>query len=93
MTNSTSSERLGDLQGQPTNEATTAVVSAVVPVPSDSPGGERQVLLSDKQQLALEWLLTTNGSVTEAAEFAGVTRATVSRWLNTDYARPAFISA
>src|SRR5436305_15343204 len=45
--------------------------------------GERQVMLSEPQQQALEWL-TNGGSVTEAAQLAGVARNTVSRWLHHD---------
>ncbi|HSV15408.1 MAG TPA: hypothetical protein VLI90_14205 [Tepidisphaeraceae bacterium] len=47
------------------------------------PPGDRQVCLSETQQQALEWL-TNGGSVTEAAQFAGVARNTVSRWLHND---------
>ncbi len=43
----------------------------------------RLIALSVAQEQALEWLFT-GGSVTEAAQFAGVTRQTVSRWLRTD---------
>ena len=43
------------------------------------------LVLSEPQRQALEWLLTEeNATVKDAAEFAGVTRATVSRWLNHD---------
>jgi hypothetical protein len=41
------------------------------------------VILSGVQQQALEWLIG-GGSVTDAAEFAGVTRQTISRWLRED---------
>ena len=43
----------------------------------------RQVLLSQPQQLALEWL-TTGGTLSEAAQFAGVCRQTVARWMRED---------
>jgi hypothetical protein len=45
------------------------------------------VILSVPQQQALEWL-TTGGSITEAAQVAGVCRQTVSDWLhhNPDFA-------
>jgi hypothetical protein len=43
----------------------------------------RQVILSVPQQQALEWL-TSGGSVTEAAQVAGVCRQTVSKWLHDD---------
>jgi hypothetical protein len=43
----------------------------------------RQVFLSTAQTQALEYLIS-GGSVTEAAQFAGVSRQTVSRWLNAD---------
>jgi len=43
----------------------------------------RQVILSAPQQAALEWL-TSGGSITEAAQLAGVCRQTVSEWLNGD---------
>ena len=50
--------------------------------------GEEKEILSDVQRQALEWLLTGEGAtVKDAAEFAGVARSTVSRWLNSD---PAF---
>src|SRR5215212_8253026 len=38
-------------------------------------------LLNDKQQQALEWLVG-GGTITEAAELVGVSRRTVSRWVN-----------
>jgi len=43
----------------------------------------RQVILSVPQQAALEWL-TGGGSITEAAQLAGVCRQTVSEWLHND---------
>ncbi len=43
----------------------------------------RQVILAPAQQQALEWLVN-GGSITEAAQFAGVCRQTVSRWLTED---------
>ncbi len=43
----------------------------------------RQVMLSGPQDQALEWLMN-GGSISEAAQFAGVCRQTVSRWLKTD---------
>jgi predicted transcriptional regulator len=50
--------------------------------------GEAKEILSEEQRQALEWLLTGEGAtVKDAAEFAGVARSTVSRWLNSD---PAF---
>ena len=52
---------------------------------------ERVASLDDQQQQALEWLVSTeNPTVKDAAEFAGVSRSTVSRWLNDD---PNFIAA
>ena len=45
----------------------------------------RQVLLPPKQRLALEWLMNEEGAtLKDAAEYAGVTRATVSQWVNHD---------
>jgi hypothetical protein len=41
------------------------------------------VLLNEPQKLALEWLMG-GGSVTEAGEYAGVCRQTVSHWLHHD---------
>jgi hypothetical protein len=41
------------------------------------------VLLGEQQRLALEWL-AGGGSVTEAGQYAGVCRQTVSHWLNHD---------
>lgn len=40
-------------------------------------------LLSTQQQLAMEWLMG-GGSITDAAQYANVTRQTVSRWVHTD---------
>jgi len=45
----------------------------------------RQVLLRREQRLALEWLMNEEGAtIKDAAEYAGVTRATVSSWVNHD---------
>ena len=41
------------------------------------------MLLSEQQRLALEWLMG-GGSIAEAAQYAGVVRQTVSRWLHDD---------
>ncbi len=41
------------------------------------------MVLVEAQIRALEWL-TNGGSITEAAQFAGVARQTVSRWLKED---------
>lgn len=57
--------------------------STQVELPVLSLEGNRQVELSVSQQLALEWL-TTGGSITEAAQVAGVCRQTVSDWLHND---------
>ena len=43
----------------------------------------RQIILGEPQRLALEWLMG-GGSVTEASQYAGVCRQTVSEWLNHD---------
>jgi hypothetical protein len=43
----------------------------------------RRMVLGETQIKALEWL-TSGGSITEAAQFAGVARQTVSRWLKED---------
>ena len=43
----------------------------------------RRMELGETQVKALEWL-TSGGSITEAAQFAGVARQTVSRWLKED---------
>jgi hypothetical protein len=52
--------------------------------PSNAPAVvNRQVMLSTQQDQALEWLMN-GGSITEAAQFAGVARQTVSRWLHSD---------
>jgi len=45
--------------------------------------GAKQVLLSEPQRMALEWLMG-GGSITEAAQYAGVYRQTVSEWVNHD---------
>jgi hypothetical protein len=52
---------------------------------TNPPAAESQpiVLLSEPQRLALDWLLG-GGSVTEAGQYAGVCRQTVSQWLNHD---------
>ncbi len=57
----------------------TTTTSAAAPVA----GSGQQMVLSDPQIRALEWL-TTGGSITEAAQFAGVARQTVTRWLKDD---------
>jgi transposase len=50
--------------------------------------GVEKEIFTDAQRQALEWLLTGEGAtVKDAAEFAGVARSTVSRWLHSD---PAF---
>jgi hypothetical protein len=56
-----------------------------LPMPTiiEDESAERQVLLSTAQEHALEWLFN-GGSLTEAAQFAGVTRQTISRWLRCD---------
>src|SRR5665811_1773500 len=46
-------------------------------------GGPKQVLLGDSQRLAMEWLMG-GGSITEAGQYAGVCRQTVSDWLHND---------
>lgn len=45
--------------------------------------GKTQVGLSGPQRQAMEWLMG-GGSITEAAQYAGVTRQTVSRWIHED---------
>jgi hypothetical protein len=55
---------------------------STTPQASDTPAS-RQVMLSVPQDQALEWLMN-GGSIGEAAQFAGVCRQTVSRWLSTD---------
>jgi hypothetical protein len=42
-----------------------------------------EVTLTAQQQQALEWLMN-GGSVAEAAQYAGVARQTVSRWIHED---------
>jgi len=68
-------------------ESETTQSPAVHLLPCEEPNVEdispRQISLSSTQELALEWL-TNGGSITEAAQFAGVTRQTVTRWLRTD---------
>ena len=49
----------------------------------DSAAPRRQVSLSTAQEQALEWL-TNGGSINEAAQYAGVARQTVYRWLSSD---------
>jgi hypothetical protein len=46
-------------------------------------GTERQIILGEPQRLAMEWLMG-GGSITEAGQYAGVSRQTVSQWLNHD---------
>ncbi len=46
-------------------------------------------VLSTPQLQALEWL-ANGGSITDAAQFAGVTRSTLHRWLKED---PDFLTA
>jgi hypothetical protein len=61
------------------------VAASDLPMPSiiEDETAETQVLLSTAQEQALEWLFN-GGSLTEAAQFAGVTRQTISRWLRSD---------
>jgi transposase len=54
---------------------------AAAPATPASPS--RRAVLVETQIKALEWL-TNGGSITEAAQFAGVARQTVSRWLKDD---------
>jgi hypothetical protein len=50
-----------------------------------TPTPSQPVDLSDSQRQALEWLNDqTNPTVTDAAEFAGVSRTTFYRWVDTD---------
>jgi len=60
-----------------------AVVEAL---PQDGRALPRQLVLDAAQQQALDWLMG-GGTISEAAEVAGVARQTVSRWVNHD---PAF---
>ena len=46
-------------------------------------GAKKQVILSEPQRLALEWLMG-GGSVGEAGQYAGVSRQAVSHWLHHD---------
>jgi len=48
-----------------------------------TPTQEPTVILGEPQRLALEWLMG-GGSVTEASQYAGVCRQTVSEWLHHD---------
>ena len=46
---------------------------------------DRQVILSEPQRQVLEWLYNEEGAtVKDAAEFAGVGRATIFRWIQAD---------
>jgi len=58
------------------------ILNSVASAPADA-SPSRQMMLSETQVKALEWL-TNGGSITEAAQFAGVARQTVSRWLKDD---------
>jgi Helix-turn-helix domain len=66
-----------------------SLVPTTTPPPSDidtSADGDQESdphfhLLTDKQQQAMEWLMG-GGTITEAAELVGVTRRTLSRWVN-----------
>jgi len=53
------------------------------PQPGEAPVANRMVVLSTPQEQALEWLIG-GGSIAEAAQVAGVTRQTISRWLHGD---------
>ncbi len=53
------------------------------PLSSIQPVVERQVALSDPQEMALEWLMN-GGTVVDAAQYAGVCRQTIFRWLSSD---------
>jgi len=69
----------------------TAMIPRVTPDPAlptshDPEQLHRRLVLQPRQQQALEWL-TGGGTLTEAAELVGVSRQTVSHWVNHD---PAF---
>ena len=73
---------------QPDSSIIISSHSADLPVPDDfqADSSDAPLSLSTAQEQALEWLIG-GGSVAEAAQFAGVTRQTISRWLreNTDF--------
>jgi transposase len=58
------------------------IPNSVSPTPADA-SPSRHVMLRETQVKALEWL-TNGGSITEAAQYVGVARQTVSRWLKED---------
>jgi hypothetical protein len=66
-------------------EPSLALSSPHLPQPPESQSDTvRQiVMLSEQQEQVLEWLIG-GGSISEAAEFAGITRRTISRWLHED---------
>jgi hypothetical protein len=59
------------------------IVQTLQPPPGQPPAAEPVVSLSTPQELALEWLIG-GGSIAEAAQFAAVSRQTISRWMRTD---------
>jgi hypothetical protein len=74
-----------DSSNRESSATTHSPLASRLPLPLDIPGADPNqiVSLSDPQEQALEWLIS-GGSITEAAQFAGVTRQTISRWLRTD---------
>jgi hypothetical protein len=49
-----------------------------------TPASDPPVVLTEPQRQALEWLSEKNATVGDAAEFAGVSRSTFYRWVDSD---------
>jgi hypothetical protein len=75
--------RQSSIKREPSLARTLAASDLPMPSIVEDESADRQVLLSTAQEQALEWLFN-GGSLTEAAQFAGVTRQTISRWMRSD---------
>jgi transposase len=68
-------------ESQPTHSV--QIAELPLPLIDEGDAPNRVCSLSTDQEQALEWLIG-GGSIAEAAQFAGVTRQTISRWMRTD---------
>jgi hypothetical protein len=54
------------------------------PAPTPAPTPDRPVEFSEPQQQVIEWLNQKDATVSDAVEFAGVSRTTFYNWVDTD---------
>ena len=62
--------------------------STATPAPTPVPAPDLPVELSEPQRQVLEWLNQKNATVSDAVEFAGVSRSTFYNWIDTDPNQP-----